>query len=62
VPGVEIKILNIMIPHSLFPGKGFIRMTYSLELNLFHNSWRGSKVQDSRSSQFLRMDGSAGLQ
>jgi hypothetical protein len=37
-------------------------MTYRLQLNLFLNSWIGSKVQEFRSSQFLRIDVSAGLQ
>jgi hypothetical protein len=62
VPSLEIKILRIMIPYSLFLGRAFIKITYRLQLNLLLKSWIGSKVQESRSSQFPRLDVSAGLQ
>ena len=38
-----------------FPKGDYIRMTYSMQSALSHNSWIGSKVQESRSSQSPRL-------
>ena len=46
MPSLEIKILRIMIPYSLFLGRAFIKITYRLQLNLFRNSWIGSRVKN----------------